>query len=117
MKKRTIPSTSSAPELARGKRPFGTIILRLFVAGANVRSQQAILFVRRLFEVELKGNSTMEVIDIYQQPQLARINQIVATPTLVKEYPKPVRRYIGNLAGIDDLALEMSRSPEVRAPR
>jgi circadian clock protein KaiB len=98
-------------------RPIGTNILRLFIAGANVRSQQAILYVRHLCEGEFKGNSTLEVIDIYQQPKLARINQIVATPTLIKEYPKPVRRYIGNLAGIDDLVPEMRRAPEVKAPR
>lgn len=40
------------------------------------------------------------VIDIYQQPELARANQIVATPTLIKDFPRPVRRYIGNLASI-----------------
>jgi circadian clock protein KaiB len=76
-------------------RPTGTCVLRLFVAGVTARSQQAIMLVRHLCEVDLKGSSTMEVIDIYQQPELARINQIVATPTLLREYPKPVRRFIG----------------------
>ena len=45
----------------------------------------------------MKGNYELEVIDVYQQPELARENQIVATPTLVKEFPRPVRRFIGNL--------------------
>ena len=76
----------------------GKYILRLFVAGATARSRQAVLRVRHVCEAELKGNCTLEVIDIYQQPNLARDNQIIATPTLIKEFPRPVRRFIGNLA-------------------
>jgi circadian clock protein KaiB len=58
-------------------------------------------------EVELKDNCTLEVVDIYQQPSLARKNQIVATPTLIKELPQPVRRFIGNLANIVGLFAEL----------
>jgi circadian clock protein KaiB len=72
--------------------------LRLYVAGATARSRQAILRARQLCETELSGNYELEVIDIYQQPILARDGQILATPTLVKEFPKPVRRFIGNLS-------------------
>ena len=82
-------------------------VLRLFVAGATARSRQAILRVRQLSEAELKDNYTLEVIDIYQQPSLARKNQIVATPTLIREFPRPVRRFIGNLANIADLFVEL----------
>ena len=78
-------------------RPTGKYVLRLFVAGATDRSRQAVLRVRQLCEAELKDNYELEVIDIYQQPNLARDNQIVATPTLIKEFPRPVRRFIGNL--------------------
>jgi circadian clock protein KaiB len=81
--------------------------LRLFVAGATARSRQAILCIRHLCETELLGNHTLEVIDIYQQPHLARENQIVATPTLIKEFPKPVRRFIGNLSNIENLFAEL----------
>jgi len=73
-------------------------ILRLYVAGATARSQQAILRARELCETELDGDYDLEVIDIYQQPLLAREGQILATPTLVKTYPQPVRRLIGNLS-------------------
>jgi len=45
----------------------------------------------------------LEVIDIFQQPEQARANQIVATPTLIKEYPRPVRQFIGNMAKLDGL--------------
>jgi circadian clock protein KaiB len=82
--------------------------LRLFVAGATARSRQAILHVRRLCENELKGRCQLEVIDIYQQPNLARDHQIVATPTLIKELPRPVRRFIGNLANTTGLFIEFS---------
>ncbi len=82
-------------------------ILRLFVAGATAGSRQAVLRVRQLCEAELKDNCKLEVIDIYQQPKLARKNQIVATPTLIIELPKPVRRFIGNLANFTGLFVEL----------
>ncbi len=82
-------------------------MLRLFVAGATARSRQAVLRVRQLCEAEPKGTCTLEVIDIYQQPSLARANQIVATPTLIKELPLPVRRFIGNLANTTGLFDEL----------
>jgi len=88
-------------------QPIGKYVLRLFVAGATVRSRQAVLRVRELCATELKGRCQLEVIDIYQQPALARENQIVATPTLIKELPKPVRRFIGNLANLTGLFAEL----------
>ncbi len=60
-----------------------------------------------LCEAELKDNYELEVIDVYQQPELARDNQIVATPTLVKEFPKPVRRFIGNLLNTTGLFADL----------
>ncbi len=87
-----------APEKPPATRSVGKYVLRLFVAGATARSRQAVLRVRQLCEAELKGGRcTLEVIDIYQQPGMARDNQIVATPTLIKEFPRPVRRFIGSL--------------------
>ena len=74
------------------KNPKPKYILRLFVAGATERSREAVLRVRSLCEEKVKGNCELQVIDIYQQPELARENQIVATPTLIRELPKPVRR-------------------------
>jgi len=108
---------ASAPPISRGKtqafekalatRPTGKYVLRLFVAGATTRSRQAVLRVRQLCEAELKDNYELEVIDIYQQPSLARANQIVATPTLIKEIPLPVRRFIGNLLNTAGLFVEL----------
>lgn len=81
----------------------GKYVLRLYVAGASDRSRQALLRVRRLCETELNGAYELEVIDIYQQPIIARDGQILATPTLVREFPRPIRRLIGNLANTTGL--------------
>ena len=99
---------AQAFEKSLATRPAGKYILRLFVAGATARSHQAVLRVRQLCEAELKNNCTLEVIDIYQQPHLARENQIVATPTLIKEFPRPVRRFIGNLLNTAGLFAELN---------
>ena len=81
----------------------GRYFLRLYVAGANARSRQALRRVFQLCEGEQKDNYELEVIDVYQQPELAREDQIVATPTLVRFLPLPVRRYIGNLSDTSGL--------------
>ena len=94
-------------EKSLNPRPAGKYILRLFVAGATARSREAVVRVRQLCEAGLKDKYTLEVIDIYQQPELARINQIVATPTLIKELPSPVCRFIGNLANTIGLFAEL----------
>jgi circadian clock protein KaiB len=86
----------------------GRYFLRLYVAGANSRSRQALKRTFQLCEEEQKGNYKLEVIDVYQQPELAREDQIVATPTLVRFLPLPVRRYIGNLSDTDGLFGELN---------
>jgi len=92
-------------------------VLQLFVAGATARSRQAVLRVRALCAAELDASCDLKVIDIYQQPGLARANQIVATPTLIIEFPKPLRRFIGNLASTSGSAVELDVSPRGKIPR
>ncbi len=82
-------------------------VLRLYVAGASDRSRRAVLRVRQMCDAEVKGHCELEVIDVYQQPLLARDGQIVATPTLVRELPRPVRRFIGDLANTTGLFVGM----------
>lgn len=94
-------------EKALASRPAGKYFLRLYVAGATARSRQALRRVYQICEAELKDNYELEVIDVYQQPELAREHQIVATPTLVKEFPRPVRRFIGNLLNTAGLVSEL----------
>jgi len=91
-------------------------VLRLYVAGATVRSRQAVLRVRQLCAAELPGNCDLEVIDIYQQPALARAQQIVATPTLIIEFPRPMRRFIGNLLNLAALSLELHPATRTKIP-
>jgi circadian clock protein KaiB len=98
VKNSKITRATQAFAAALGTRRIDKYVLRLYVAGATARSQQAILRARQLCETGLCGHYELEVIDIYQQPILARDGQILATPTLVKEFPQPVRRLIGNLA-------------------
>jgi circadian clock protein KaiB len=94
---------SKAFEKALATARPGKYFLRLYVAGATARSRQALLRVRRLCETELSGEYDLEVIDIYQQPIIARDGQILATPTLVREFPRPMRRLIGNLSNTTGL--------------
>ena len=99
---------------SRPARSKDRYVLRLFVAGATARSRQAVLRVRQLCETELNGGCDLEVIDIYQQPELARKHQIVATPTLIMELPRPVRRFIGNLANIHELFVQLDLSTKAK---
>ena len=103
MKKNRTNRATKAFEKALATRPTGKYVLRLYVAGATDRSRQAILRARQLCDTELHDNFELEVIDVYQQPILARDGQIVATPTLVREFPQPVRRLIGNLSNTTGL--------------
>ncbi len=73
-------------------------MLRLYVAGTTPRSAQAILDAENLCEQHLGGTFKLEVIDIYQRPALARDEQIVAVPTLVRRLPKPLRKLVGDLS-------------------
>lgn len=115
MKKTKTRRAPRAFDQSRATRPACRYILRLFVAGASPLSRQAVLRIRHLCEAELKRGCKLEVIDIYQQPGLARANQIVATPTLIREFPKPMRRFIGNLANITDQFTELDLVAKVKA--
>ncbi|HWI40513.1 MAG TPA: circadian clock protein KaiB [Verrucomicrobiae bacterium] len=76
----------------------GKYILRLFVAGTTPNSLRAIENVRKICETHLEGRYELEVIDIYQNPELAREEQIVAAPTLIKQLPAPLRKFIGDMS-------------------
>ena len=103
MKRTKNSRATKAFEKALTSSRMGKYVLRLYVAGASDRSRQALLRVRRLCEAELNGEYDLEVIDIYQQPIIARDGQILATPTLVREFPRPMRRLIGNLSSTTGL--------------
>jgi circadian clock protein KaiB len=85
-------------EKAAAERDLTKHVLQLYVAGMTVKSTQAVANVRKLCEKHLAGRYELEVIDIYQQPQLAKEEQILATPTLIKKLPLPFRRVIGDMS-------------------
>src|SRR5262245_29641441 len=72
--------------------------LRLFVTGATPRSSRAIGNIRAICEQMLPGRFDLEVIDVHQQPWLARHEQVLAAPTLIKRLPLPLRRLVGDLS-------------------
>lgn len=78
-------------------------ILRLYVTGPTVQSNRAIVNTRRICEEHLRGRYDLEVVDICQHPELARTDQIIAAPTLVKQQPLPVRRFVGDMSRTDRL--------------
>lgn len=85
-------------ELALTKTDSGTYVLRLYVTGLTPNSQKAIDNVKKICEEHLEGRYELEIIDIYQQPIFAREGHIVAAPTLVKELPLPLRKFIGDMS-------------------
>ena len=97
MKRARIVRATKSFERAADAARTGKLVLRLYVAGATEKSRRALARARHLCDVELQGQCKLEVIDVYQQPILARDGQIIATPTLVKAFPPPVRRFIGTL--------------------
>jgi circadian clock protein KaiB len=80
-------------------------ILRLYVAGLTPRSQRAIKNIKKICEEHLNGRYDLEVIDVYQQPVLAKGEQIIAAPTLIKKLPLPLRRFIGDLSDSERILL------------
>jgi len=80
-------------------------VLRLYITGTTPRSQEAIRNIRRICEEELKGRYDLEVIDVYQQPDLARKEQILAAPTLIRELPLPLRKLVGDMSNTEKVVV------------
>jgi circadian clock protein KaiB len=76
-------------------------ILKLYVAGQSPKSVNAIANIKKICEENLQGRYELDVIDLYQQPQLAQGEQIIALPTLIRKLPPPLRRIIGDLSNTD----------------
>lgn len=93
--------------------PGQRYVLKLFVAGATPRSLVAIENIRRICEEHLQGRYELQVIDLYQRPQLARGEQIVAAPTLVRKLPRPLRQIIGDMSDVEKVlvGLDLERAP------
>jgi circadian clock protein KaiB len=96
-RKREETSTAEFEKEAAGRDP-AKYVLRLYVTGMTPKSTRAIANVQELCKKHLAGRYELEVIDIYQQPKLAKGEQIIAAPTLIKKLPLPLRRLIGDMS-------------------
>ncbi len=80
-------------------------VLRLYVSGSTLKSALAVENIKRVCEQRLKGRYDLEVIDVYQQANLARSDKIVTVPTLIKRSPPPLRRLLGDLSNRENVLL------------
>jgi len=92
-------------EMALQETEKGNYVLRLYVSGMTPNSLKSIENVRKLCAEHLEGRYQLEIIDIYQQPIFAKEGQIIAAPTLVKELPPPLRKFIGNMSQTEKILL------------
>jgi circadian clock protein KaiB len=92
-------------------KPPERYILRLYVTGLTLNSRKAILNIKKICEEHLQGRYDLEVIDIYQQPTLAKGEQILAAPTLIKKLPLPLRRFIGDMSNTERILVGLDLRP------
>ena len=105
MKPQSIKEQSRKWEEALSKAGDEKYCLRLYVTGTTPKSIRAITNIKQICETYLKGRYTLEVVDIYQQPVLAKGDQIIAAPTLIKKLPLPLRKFIGDMTNSDRILL------------
>jgi circadian clock protein KaiB len=101
MNKTSLHNSTAAFEQALLSAQAKKYTLRLYVAGTSPKSLRAIANVKKICEENLHGNYELQVIDLYQQPQLAQGEQIIAAPTLIKKLPMPLRRIIGDMSSAE----------------
>lgn len=95
MAKRKSQSAESNPPDGAESQIY---LLKLCISGMTPRSRQAVLNIKSICEEYLAGQYELEIIDLYQQPELAARHQIIATPTLLRNFPQPLRQMFGNLS-------------------
>jgi circadian clock protein KaiB len=105
---RTVRESLEAAAKESGTERY---VLRLYVTGMTPRSIRAVENVRAICEEHLQGRYDLEVIDIYQQPTLAKGEQIIAAPTLIKQLPLPLRKIIGDMSSTERVLLGLDIRP------
>jgi circadian clock protein KaiB len=104
-KKTKVNSQLDDLDLTVTKQGKDKYILRLYITGSTIRSVLAITNLKKICEEYLEGRYELEVIDLYQHPSLAKGEQIIAAPTLIKKLPLPFRRIIGDMSDKDKVLL------------
>ncbi len=96
---------AGSPDVNRQKSRENKYVLRLYTTGTTQRSVRAVANIKKICDEYLAGRYDLEVIDLYQSPALAKGDQIVAAPTLVKKLPLPLRRLIGDMSDMEKVLL------------
>lgn len=109
---RTLEQIRAAVRRHAEAAPAGPFGLRLFVTGLTPTSSKTIARVRAACDEFLPGRYELEVIDLYQQPELARAEQVVAAPTLIRKQPLPLRRIVGNMSDVERLLAGLELLPQ-----
>ncbi|MGE5621924.1 MAG: circadian clock KaiB family protein [Bacillota bacterium] len=111
------PDATAAFEDAIRQRGTAQYVLRLYVTRLTPRCTRAIDNIRAICERHLEGRYELEVIDIRQRPELARDEQIVAVPTLIKRLPLPLRRIVGDLSDTERVLVHLDVLSSKAPPR
>jgi len=112
MKRKSEKTSAAEFEKAAAGRDRAKYVLRLYVTGMTPKSTRAIANVLKICEENLAGRYELEVIDIYQQPKLAKGEQIIASPTLIKKLPLPLRRLIGDMSDMERFLVGIDLKPK-----
>lgn len=104
LNKKQIATKFNIESNGNGKEKY---ILRLFITGILPNSVRAVKNIKTICEQYLKGRYDLEIIDIYQQPSLAFTEDIIAVPVLIKKFPLPEERMIGDLSNIKNVLKEL----------
>jgi circadian clock protein KaiB len=102
----------STRQFERRKPGEGKYLLKLYIAGTTPQSMKAVMNVKKICEEHLKGRYDLEVVDIYQQPVLAKGEQIIAAPTLIKKLPLPLRKLIGDMSNTERILVGLDLRPK-----
>ncbi len=114
---RVKSATKRFEKAIAGEGPKDKYVLKLYITGMTRRSQEALRNIEKLCRDRLGNNYDLQVIDIYQQPTLAKGDQIIAVPTLIKKLPLPLRRIIGDLSNEERIVLGLDFRPVTASPR
>lgn len=109
------PLVAEHSTAAARSAPSARYVFRLYIAGLAPRSTQAVQNLRAFCEAHLAGSYEIEVVDLYQQPQLALADQILAIPTLIRKRPLPPRQFLGDLSDPHALLVGLGLSAESAA--
>jgi circadian clock protein KaiB len=112
MSRKKTTATTDEFEQALQKSAGEKYLLKLYVTGLTPASTRAITNIKKICEEYLQGCYELEVIDVFQQPVLAKGEQIIAAPTLIKKLPLPLRKFIGDMSNTERILLGLDLRPK-----